>query len=947
MAQAKYFPLLLLFFLFSFFKSWAQPVTIPGYQTVNNGWNILRSVNRALNIPVGGTAALTVGQTRISGAIYYDSTGTDTGFYVFHNPYWVKLAAAASIVGSTNTNVGVPGFNIGVEGTNNIKRLRDSTYWKLDSSIANTLRGYIDTAALFTRLRLTLPVAGGDNGVSLFSTRNIQLGQAVGAPGNPATITADREIPMIDGTAILLKSTTAGTGAFRLWPGSARFFYPTGPALAFAMNPTGAGRAFAGINFARSVDVSGAGESVLAVLNTDLGPTTHHLAFDFRNEIDALLIEVGGTNGFGQPTGVGQQIRDVFDAYGGVALAANGTKKGVIIGGYETGWLTYPTKALLEVRGSSYFTDSVRISTMLTGVGGTDSVLVTKDGIIKRVLASTVGVGSYNLANFYLKDSTLSSNRFVDINTRTLRFTNGAAFSSTGLYIDPTVNSEVGYLGVHNTASSSNGYFFAASTNVNTEVNISSYFGANFANIQLLSTTSARTISATANSITLSSDSSYFATTLSGSTVGMVATLINPTSGSWHWAAAAGGSGTWNGITNPTGDQALTFDAGESSTWTNANTTEDLFTVNTSTITSSSLFSINSTSTALAAGNNLVELIMSGANGTAAITANPLRISVTNTNATSGTNVGLDVTASGATTANYSIKATGMGWVRANTSTAASGDGSHTFEVGSNGNTSLGIYSSSGSNSATLDFNFAAFSHFYNVADATATELYWANGAFTKYMRMLANGKMSFGNPAPTPTAWATFAPGTTAAGTAPEKFTSGPLMTTAEAGAVEFLTDKFYGTITTGAARKEYTLNDAALTSGTTPVATTNGRLTDGLIFAQGTYTPTLTNVANLDASTAYSCQYMRVGNTVTVSGRVDIDPTLTATSTQLGISLPIASALANANELGGASASPTIVSQSAAILGDATNDRAQLQYMSTDVTNQAMYFSFTYRII
>lgn len=69
---------------------------------------------------------------------------------------------------------------------------------------------------------------------------------------------------------------------------------------------------------------------------------------------------------------------------------------------------------------------------------------------------------------------------------------------------------------------------------------------------------------------------------------------------------------------------------------------------------------------------------------------------------------------------------------------------------------------------------------------------------------------------------------GTTAAGTGPIKMTSGSLLTTAEAGVIEFLTDKYYGTITTGAARKELTLNDAALTSGRVPFVTTNGRLTD-----------------------------------------------------------------------------------------------------------------------
>jgi hypothetical protein len=79
---------------------------------------------------------------------------------------------------------------------------------------------------------------------------------------------------------------------------------------------------------------------------------------------------------------------------------------------------------------------------------------------------------------------------------------------------------------------------------------------------------------------------------------------------------------------------------------------------------------------------------------------------------------------------------------------------------------------------------------------------------------------------------------GTTTAGTAPAKYVSGSLLTTAEVGALEFLTDKFYYTITTGAARKEITLNDAALTSGRVPFTTTNGRLTDDSSFTFSTST-------------------------------------------------------------------------------------------------------------
>lgn len=120
-----------------------------------------------------------------------------------------------------------------------------------------------------------------------------------------------------------------------------------------------------------------------------------------------------------------------------------------------------------------------------------------------------------------------------------------------------------------------------------------------------------------------------------------------------------------------------------------------------------------------------------------------------------------------------------------------------------------------------------------------------------------------------------------------------------------------------------------------------------EALGTSSGTYTPTLTNVANLDGSTAFQCQYLRVGNVVTVSGKVSVDPTLTASSTQLGISLPIASNLGTAQNCAGTAFASGITAQGAAILGDAANDRAQMQWISSDVTNQPMYFTFTYLVI
>jgi hypothetical protein len=117
-----------------------------------------------------------------------------------------------------------------------------------------------------------------------------------------------------------------------------------------------------------------------------------------------------------------------------------------------------------------------------------------------------------------------------------------------------------------------------------------------------------------------------------------------------------------------------------------------------------------------------------------------------------------------------------------------------------------------------------------------------------------------------------------------------------------------------------------------------------------QGTYTPTLTSVANLDASTANLTYYRRTGgaggagapSSVTVWGQVSVDPTANTTLTKLGISLPVASNLTDAFQCGGTGAA-TAIDQQGAIIGDATNDRAELDFTSTATSNQPMQFQFS----
>jgi hypothetical protein len=113
------------------------------------------------------------------------------------------------------------------------------------------------------------------------------------------------------------------------------------------------------------------------------------------------------------------------------------------------------------------------------------------------------------------------------------------------------------------------------------------------------------------------------------------------------------------------------------------------------------------------------------------------------------------------------------------------------------------------------------------------------------------------------------------------------------------------------------------------------------------GTYTPTLTNTTNVAASTAFQCQYIRLGDMVIVSGRVDVDPTSASAVTLLGISLPVASNIGAVEDLAGVAFNTAIAGLGGAIHGDVTNDMASLDYVPSNAANQPMYLMFMYQII
>lgn len=146
---------------------------------------------------------------------------------------------------------------------------------------------------------------------------------------------------------------------------------------------------------------------------------------------------------------------------------------------------------------------------------------------------------------------------------------------------------------------------------------------------------------------------------------------------------------------------------------------------------------------------------------------------------------------------------------------------------------------------------------------------------------------------------------------------------------------------------RLDGTTSGSTLNSATLDAATLTGVLTlNSTNLKSGTYTPTLTSVSNVTSTTQVACQYLRVGACVTVSGSLYVTPTAAAsTGTQIGISLPVASNFANFYEAAGVSSDNNGISGNVA--ADATNNRAQLEFLNTASGERLVVFHFTYQVI
>lgn len=116
---------------------------------------------------------------------------------------------------------------------------------------------------------------------------------------------------------------------------------------------------------------------------------------------------------------------------------------------------------------------------------------------------------------------------------------------------------------------------------------------------------------------------------------------------------------------------------------------------------------------------------------------------------------------------------------------------------------------------------------------------------------------------------------------------------------------------------------------------------------IASGIYTPNVLATTNVDTTNVYPAQWMRVGDTVTVSGKIDIDTVLASTETRVTLSLPVASDIQNDYEVAG-TAYAYVIDSTAAITGGVVSNGAFFRWFTgASVTNNGWFYSYTYRVI
>jgi len=190
-----------------------------------------------------------------------------------------------------------------------------------------------------------------------------------------------------------------------------------------------------------------------------------------------------------------------------------------------------------------------------------------------------------------------------------------------------------------------------------------------------------------------------------------------------------------------------------------------------------------------------------------------------------------------------------------------------------------------------------------------------------------------------------TLRPGTASAGTAPLKFSSGTLLSSPEAGAVEFNNDNLYFTITTGTTRKKVALyDDSSGATGDIYYRDSSGNFVRLGIGSEGQALTVSSGLPAWDdaASPTFATATKTTNYTITGSDTVIFAD---ATSGNVTITLPLASGLPGyrfyVKRIDGSANSVTVQRTNSDTIDGQTSHTLDVQYMSvTLVSNGSNWF-------
>lgn len=155
--------------------------------------------------------------------------------------------------------------------------------------------------------------------------------------------------------------------------------------------------------------------------------------------------------------------------------------------------------------------------------------------------------------------------------------------------------------------------------------------------------------------------------------------------------------------------------------------------------------------------------------------------------------------------------------------------------------------------------------------------------------------------------------------------------------------TSRLLGRTTAGSG----SIEELTAASAKTLLAIVKADISDLQTLAAGTYTPTRSAEVNMDSNvTMTEAQYMRVGATVTVSGRFTADPTA-AGAASFEMTLPVASNIGAVEDVAGVAFCGAIAGLGAEIIGVVANDTAKVQWVAVDTTSQSFSYSFSFQVI